>query len=116
MAIPLQKPQGDLLLAWKEFVREYKFKQARPTDKVFTDATETEAILREFFNESDYVATKQNFDKENYLVFLLCSKKETEIHLLNEMAALIKYAQSSPQVFALKSSKDVIAHEELSGV
>jgi 2'-5' RNA ligase len=56
------------------------------------------------------------FDKDNYLVFLLSSERETEIHLLNEMAALIKYAQSSPQVFALKSSKGVIAHEELSEV
>ena len=116
MPTPLQKPQGDLLLSWKEFVREYKFKQGRPSDKVFTNAAETEAILRGFFNESDYIATKQSFDKDNYLVFLLTSKKETEIHLLNEMAVLIKYAQSSPHVFALKSSKDVIAHEELSGV
>jgi len=115
MITPLQKPQGDLLLAWKEFVREYKFKKARPSDKVFTDAVETEEILRGFFNESDYVATKQNFDKDNYLVFLLRSQREAEMHLLNEMAALLKYAQASPQVFALKSSKDAIAHEELSG-
>jgi hypothetical protein len=115
MPIPLQKPQDDLLSSWKEFVREYKFKQGRPSDKVFTDAIETEKVLRAFFNESDYVATKQDFDKDNYLVFLLSSKREAEIHLLNEMAALIKYAQSSSQVFALKSSKDIIAHEELSG-
>jgi hypothetical protein len=116
MNIPEQNSVADLLLSWKEYVRHYKFKTGRPSEKIFTDAIETERILRNFFNETDFISTKRGFDKDNYLVFLLTSKGENEIHLLNEMAELIKYAQTSHHSFALKSKKDVVAHQELSGV
>lgn len=108
------KPAKDLLKEWKEKVSWLKFHLYRPTDKVFSDAIRTEEILRGFFNPSDYTVTGNGIDEANFLVYLLVSRHEKDIHLLNEMAELIEYAQKSDQRVALKSNSKTVNHAGLS--
>jgi hypothetical protein len=104
----------DLLQEWKERVSWLKFNLHRPTDKVFNDAIRTEQVLRAFFNPSDYTITRNGIDESNFLVYLLVSKHEKDIRLLNEMAELIEYAQQNKQKVALKSNSNTVDHAGLS--
>jgi hypothetical protein len=106
--------EQDLLAEWKQKVSMLKFKLGRANDKIFADAINTESVLRNFFNKADYTITKNAASENNYLIYLLANVKQTEIHLLNEMAQLITHAASIKQRVALKAKNNAVNHEGLS--
>jgi hypothetical protein len=104
----------DLLTEWRQKVSELKFRLGSAGDKPFADSINTEKVLREFFNKSDYTVTKNGTSESNYLIYLLANIKQTEIYLLNEMAQLITHATSIKQRVALKAKNNAVNHDGLS--
>ena len=108
------KAKRDALSEWKQRVLEMKYKLYRINDIVFSSTVQTEKTLRQFFRANDYSIAPNGNNEDNYLLYLLVSSQIKDIHLLNEMASFIDYAELNKRKFLSKSKNNVVNHEGLS--